>query len=144
MANVVTHPHLQVEFPSKPPNHFASALAFPFGLSNSSMTGWSSVQLPYTQTPVQPHSSSQPSQTRINKRRLDPEDYTDGSHKHARDDAMDRSPTPERPKRTAPKRPRTTTLITNVKDRDNTKENKPPTTSDDNDVDVGVLLGKYD
>lgn len=142
MANVVTHPHLQVDFPSKPPNPFASALSFGFGFSNSSTAGWpsSSVQLP--QTPFLPP-TIQTSQPRINKRRIESEEDTDVPHKHARDDAMDRSPTPERPKRAAPKRARTTPAITNVKDRDNSKENKPPAQSDGNDVDVGVLLGAF-
>ncbi|OBZ78683.1 hypothetical protein A0H81_00817 [Grifola frondosa] len=54
---------------------------------------------------------------------------------------MDRSPTPERPRRAAPKRARTTPVtVANVKTGQTSKENKPPSSDDDNDVDVGVLL----
>lgn len=51
---------------------------------------------------------------------------------------MDRSPTPERPKRAVPKRMRTTPVVITV-----AKEGKEEQKSGDeaHDVDVGVLLG---
>lgn len=58
---------------------------------------------------------------------------------------MDRSPTPERPKRAAPKRARTTPAVVVVgKDQTAamTKESKPASGSEESDVDVGFLLGK--
>lgn len=56
---------------------------------------------------------------------------------------MDRSPTPERPKRAAPKRLRTTPAATTAeKSQDTIKENKPPSSNDESDVDVGFLLGE--
>lgn len=55
---------------------------------------------------------------------------------------MDRSPTPERPKRAVPKRARTTPAALGSKDNQNSKENKA-SGSEDNDVDVGVLLGEF-
>jgi hypothetical protein len=51
---------------------------------------------------------------------------------------MDRSPTPERPKRAAPKRARTT--VASEGEDKNGKENKPSSTNSGDDVDVGVLL----
>ena len=77
-------------------------------------------------------------QVRLAKRRLEHYD-DDGKH----DEAMDRSPTPERPerpKRSVPKRARTTpATIGAVKDPKSSKEGK---SAGENDVDVGVLLGE--
>lgn len=54
---------------------------------------------------------------------------------------MDRSPTPERPKRGPPKRAR----VLNVAESGNKEKSKESTSpGDDSDVDVGVLLGMYD
>lgn len=74
--------------------------------------------------------------TRLTKRRHEPEEED-------RDERMDRSPTPERPKRAAPKRARTTpsAVIPLGKGLETAKENKPPTVNDESDVDVGFLLG---
>jgi Cut8, nuclear proteasome tether protein len=76
----------------------------------------------------------------VQKRRHEPEDDQDRSN--ARDDAMDRSPTPERVKKGPPKKAR---VIPDGNQRDAkiSKENKAPSPdgSDNNDVDVGVLLG---
>lgn len=56
---------------------------------------------------------------------------------------MDRSPTPERPKRAAPKRARTTpAVVTLGKGDPNGKDDKSPAQNEDDDVDVGVLLGE--
>ena len=53
---------------------------------------------------------------------------------------MDRSPTPERPKRAAPKRARV--APSQEAAGKDAKENRAPGTSEEDDVDVGVLLGK--
>ncbi|PSR75861.1 hypothetical protein PHLCEN_2v8775 [Hermanssonia centrifuga] len=82
--------------------------------------------------------SNQPPQVRIMKRRHEAEDDEAGTKNV--DEAMDRSPTPERPKRGAPKRARTTpTLPSSSKDGKGGKDGKD-TTNEGSDVDVGVLL----
>lgn len=141
MANVVTHPHLQVDFCPGPVNHSPSPLGFGFGLSSTPiMAGWTSTPFHTPQSSWNVPTAHQPSPFRPSKRRHEPED--DSENKLARDDAMDRSPTPERPKRAAPKRARTTPAVVAIgKDERLSKENKPPSASDDTDVDVGVLLG---
>ena len=136
MANVVTHPHLQVGFHPGPVGHSPSPLGFGFGLTQPSMMqGWPTA--PHTQPPAwgfPPQTLQAP--TRITKRRHEPEEED-------RDERMDRSPTPERPKRAVPKRARTTpaAAATAGKEQNTAKENKPPTASDESDVDVGFLLG---
>lgn len=52
---------------------------------------------------------------------------------------MDRSPTPERPKRGPPKRARVVN-VAEAGDKEKNKENKPAGSGDE--VDVGVLLGE--
>ena len=55
---------------------------------------------------------------------------------------MDRSPTPERLKRAAPKRARVLNAIdSGAKDEGTEKENKSPGSTAEDDVDIGVLLG---
>ncbi|TBU34647.1 hypothetical protein BD311DRAFT_784239 [Dichomitus squalens] len=137
MANVVTHPHLQVGFHPGPVGHSPSPLGFGFGLSTTGMMqGWPS---PASHTQPSPWAVASPPsqvQTRLAKRRLEPEDED-------RDERMDRSPTPERPKRAAPKRARTTpaAVSTAGKEQQHTaKENKPPSQNEESDVDVGFLL----
>ncbi len=84
--------------------------------------------------------SNQPPQVRIMKRRHEAEDDEAGTKNV--DEAMDRSPTPERPKRGAPKRARTTpTLPSSSKDGKGGKDGKD-TTNEGSDIDVGVLLGE--
>lgn len=59
---------------------------------------------------------------------------------------MDRSPTPERLRRAVPKRARTTPAAAPIPGKDHyhtAKENKLPSQGEDNDVDVGFLLGKW-
>ncbi|KAG6885861.1 hypothetical protein C0993_008824 [Termitomyces sp. T159_Od127] len=76
---------------------------------------------------------------RAQKRRHDVEDdsFT------GRDASMDRSPTPERPKRAAPKRARVLPQTdASSKEDAGFKENKAPSGTDGLDVDVGVLLGE--
>ena len=68
-------------------------------------------------------------------------DEEDSAQKSNTDDAMDRSPTPERPKRAAPKRARIAlAALSGSKDQ---KAGQQPGSSnpDSSDVDVGVLLG---
>ncbi len=133
MANVVTHPHLQVGFNPRPVCHSPTPIGFGFGLSATPVVqGWPSAshaqafQWATHQQPPQP-------QLRVAKRRHEPEEGD-------RDDAMERSPTPERVRRSIPKRARTTpTLVTVGKEPQGSKESKPA--ADDNDVDVGFLLG---
>ena len=136
MANVVTHPHLQVGFGPSPVGHSPSPLGFGFGLQPSMMQGWPVAPHPHVQPPawvVTPQASQPP--VRTAKRRHEPEEED-------RDERMDRSPTPERPKRAAPKRLRTTPAATTAdKVQETVKENKPPSANDDSDVDVGFLLG---
>ena len=138
MANVVTHPHLQVGFGPSPVGHSPSPLGFGFGLQPSMMQGWPVAPHPHVQPPawvVTPQASQPP--VRTAKRRHEPEEED-------RDERMDRSPTPERPKRGVPKRARTTpaAVATAGKEQQTAKENKPPSQSDENDVDVGFLLGE--
>lgn len=81
-------------------------------------------------------------QTRVAKRRYE-HDEEDDIYKQPVDDAMERSPTPERPKRAAPKRARTTPAgLSSLKD---SRPGQPQTSSssDGDDVDVGVLLGTF-
>jgi hypothetical protein len=141
MANAV-HPPIH----TLPVGH--APLGFDFGLSTSSamVGGWPSTVTPgHTNSfAFQQLASSvhQASQHRVQKRRHEPED-DQGRHNNTRDDAMDRSPTPERVKKAAPKRARITSVIGNNRDVKSTKDSKAsPDQSDDQDIDVGVLLGK--
>ena len=139
MANVVTHPHLQVGFHPGPVGHSPSPLGFGFGLSTTGMVqSWPSAA-PHIQ-PSPWTTSPQPSQVQVrSKRRHEPED-------EERDERMDRSPTPERPRRAVPKRVRMTpTTISSVgKEQQHTaKGHKPPSQNEESDVDVGFLLGTW-
>ncbi|PCH33880.1 hypothetical protein WOLCODRAFT_135369 [Wolfiporia cocos MD-104 SS10] len=141
MANVVTHPQLQVDFHRGPLHHSPSPLGFGFGLSNTPvMGGWSATPSHALQPSWPAATSSQHSASRPAKRRHEPDD--DSDLRGTRDESMEsNSPPPERPKRSAPKRARTTpALVVTGKEEKNSKENKPPPASDENDVDVGVLL----
>ncbi|OJA16279.1 hypothetical protein AZE42_00127 [Rhizopogon vesiculosus] len=134
MANVV-HPPL--DFLHNSATHSPSCLGFGFG-----GTSWqSTMTLGHTQPATfQQLASSMnlPAPVhRVQKRRHE-DDESDSSGRHgARDIAMDRSPTPERSKRAAPKRAKVTSAV-DSKDDKNGKENS--SVSSDNDVDVGVLL----
>ena len=139
MANVVTHPHLQVGFHPGPVGHSPSPLGFGFGLSTTGMVqSWPSAA-PHIQ-PSPWTASPQLSQAPLRaKRRHEPEDED-------RDERMDRSPTPERPRRAVPKRARIIPAAISSAGKEqqhNVKENKPPSQSEENDVDVGFLLGKW-
>ncbi len=83
--------------------------------------------------------SSVSQSSRAHKRKLEPDEDAE-RFTGQRDESMDRSPTPERPKRGAPKRARVAPTNPSSKDDQDAKENKAPNNYDD--VDVGVLLGE--
>lgn len=136
MANVV-HPPL--DFLHNPATHSPSCLGFGFG-------GAASWQSTMTLGRTQPAAFQQLASSmnlpapvhRVQKRRHE-DDEAENSNRHgARDITMDRSPTPERSKRAAPKRIKVSSVV-DSKDDKNGEENS--SVSLDNDVDVGVLLG---
>ncbi|KAL4241646.1 Tethering factor for nuclear proteasome STS1 [Abortiporus biennis] len=140
MANVITHHHLG--FHAGPINHSPSPLGFGFGLS-SPMSSWtpSTVHSPQSQWPTpSPAFAAQSPQLRSAKRRHEPEDDHESGNKHARDDAMERSPTPDRPKRAAPKRARITAAVPNSAKPHDGLKNTNHSSDSCADVDVGVLL----
>ncbi|KAI0332008.1 hypothetical protein GY45DRAFT_1433510 [Cubamyces sp. BRFM 1775] len=134
MANVVTHPHLQVGFHPRPVGHSPTPVGFGFGLSAApAVQAWPSPSHTQSFHWATPQQAAPQAPLRVAKRRHEPEEGD-------RDEAMERSPTPERAKRAIPKRARTTpTLVTIGKEQSTGKENKP-SASDENDVDVGFLL----
>ncbi|KAF9229204.1 hypothetical protein BS17DRAFT_771172 [Gyrodon lividus] len=141
MANVVYPP---VDFLHNPANHPPSRFGFGFGLSaNSSIsTGRQPVFTPGHTQPaafqqLTSHMNLPPPVHRVQKRRHEPEDDAESSRPGARDVTMDRSPTPERPKRAPPKRAKVVPHG-DAKDDQSCKENK--NLDADSDVDVGVLL----
>ena len=137
MANIYppTYPHHHpLDFHPRPVTHSPSPLTFGFGLAAAAQS--TSV---FSPSAFSPH--NQQVTPRPQKRRLEIEEE-DGGRRG--DDAMDRSPTPERPKRGPPKRLRVAATEAsargNDKDSSDGKENKPPPS----DVDVGILLGQND
>lgn len=146
MANVLHHP---IDFHPRPLSHAPSPFGFGFGLgsplsSTVSSSPWGTSTPGHTNpTAFQQlaFSINQPSSSRVQKRRHDlEEDLESGRYPGARDESMDRSPTPERPKRAAPKRARV--APSQEAAGKDAKENRAPGTSEEDDVDVGVLLGK--
>ncbi|KAG6912038.1 hypothetical protein DXG01_000286 [Tephrocybe rancida] len=141
MANVLQHP---IDFHPRPVSHAPSSFGFGFALASSSAmaaAGWQPTSIPGHTNPAAfqqlASSVNQYSLARVQKRRHDFEDDPAG----ARDASMDRSPTPERPKRAAPKRARVQPQVDGSSKGDHDlKENKAPGGADDQDVDVGVLL----
>ena len=141
MANVVTHPHPQkLGFHTRPVTHSPSPLGFGFGLSAAPHASPWAAAPAHSTWAASTHTNHPVPPTRTSKRRHE-DDETDAPNKHARDDAMDRSPTPERPKWAAPKRARTTpaAMVTSKGTRGD--KNTQGSISNENDVDVGVLLG---
>jgi hypothetical protein len=141
MANAV---HPPVDFYSRPVNHAPSPFGFGFGLSDPSpiIAAWPTPTLPGHMHSAFHQLSSNISQfnhLRVPKRRHEPDDEGAATGGASRDDAMDRSPTPERRKKLPPKRARIVVADGNSKDARPGKENQPP--SNDDDIDVGVLLG---
>ncbi|KIJ21824.1 hypothetical protein PAXINDRAFT_165201 [Paxillus involutus ATCC 200175] len=141
MANVVYPP---IDFLHNPANHPPSRFGFGFGLSGNSSLG-TGRQPVFTPGHTQPaafqqltsHMNLPPPIHRVQKRRYEPEDDAESSRHGGRDVTMDRSPTPERPKRGPPKRAKVV-LHGDPKDDQSCKENK--SLEADSDVDVGVLL----
>lgn len=139
MANVV-QPHPQLDFRSSTLGHpqmgFGLTLSMP-----SSLVGFS----PHAHTNVAQPTSSSINPSRTLKRRFEHDDeqadQLSGHSSGTRDVAMERSPTPERPKRAAPKRARNST--TPAQDPKGERTSKEPHSSsvENQDVDVGVLLG---
>lgn len=74
------------------------------------------------------------SPARATKRRLE----VDHRDEQDRDDSMDRSPTPERPKRAAPKRAKVAPAV----DKDGKADKDSEGRRNANDIDIGMLLGK--
>lgn len=105
------------------------------------MSSWPSTpsHAPPTQWPHVTLASPHQSQNRSTKRRLEVDDDFDENGRSVKDVAMDRSPTPERPKRAAPKRARTTPVVITVAKEG--KEEQQKGGNEAHDVDVGVLLG---
>ena len=147
MANVL-QPH--IDFGPRPASHAASPFGFGFGLglpaASAMVAGW---QLPPTPGHTNPSafqqlatSVNQNSPSRPLKRRHEPHDDAQAS-KQPRDHSMDRSPTPERPKRAAPKRARVAPVSEDSNQNEGaSKESKTHKASDGDDIDVGVLLGQ--
>ncbi|KAJ7492699.1 hypothetical protein FB451DRAFT_1219281 [Mycena latifolia] len=126
-----------VDFQPRPVTHAPSKFGFGFALGGSVAVApaWQSSITP-TSAFHQLSSFPQSSPVRVQKRRHDDDDQS-----LSRDHSMDRSPTPERPKRAAPKRARVAPSMESVsRDDTDAKENKAPSGTDDNEVDVGVLL----
>ncbi|KAG6828705.1 hypothetical protein H0H92_007013 [Tricholoma furcatifolium] len=129
-----------IDFHRRPVAH-APAFGFALASSSSSQMGWQSSSTPGHTNPAAfqqlASSVNHFSQARAHKRRHD----FDDEQTTTRDTSMDRSPTPERPKRAPPKRARVIPH-SDASSRDNvdSKENKDPSSIEDNDVDVGVLL----
>ncbi|KAJ7634224.1 hypothetical protein DFH06DRAFT_1003632 [Mycena polygramma] len=118
--------------PSPRPVHAPSPFGFGFGLGGSVVVAPACIH-PTSAFHQLSSSFSQPSPMRVQKRRHEDDDQV-----LSRDHSMDRSPTPERPKRAAPKRARVSpSTESGSKDA---KENKAPGGTEENDVDVGVLL----
>ena len=141
MANVV-QPHPQIDFHPSSLGH-PPQIAFGLTLSMpSSLVGWSPP--PPSSVLSSSSTANQPTLRTLKRRFEQDEEQTDQSSGHspgARDIAMERSPTPERPKRTTPKRARNgLTSVHEHKEGRSTKESHNPTIGNQ-DVDVGVLLG---
>lgn len=137
MAHVLAQPPHQVSFPHRPVNHAPSPLGFGFGLSAQPVnSSWNHSPL---QRPALGFPTTSSPHIRIAKRRYE----HDEDDRQSADESMERSPTPERPKRAAPKRARTTPAsIAALKDA---RGGQPSSNAaDGNDVDVGLLLGADD
>lgn len=106
----------------------------------SSASGWHANPAPthfhHLMTNYTPTNFNQAAPSRLQKRRHEPDENAESA---PGDEAMDRSPTPERVKRGQPKRVRVNPVA--VKEEKTAKENKAPE-SEDSDVDIGLLLGE--
>ncbi|EPQ60593.1 hypothetical protein GLOTRDRAFT_113190 [Gloeophyllum trabeum ATCC 11539] len=133
------HPHL--DFHAGPVKQAPSPFGFGFGLgSSSSVMGMNRPNHSHGQVSAfQPAPAVvQPSPVRGSKRRHEAEDE---ENIQPRDESMDRSPTPERPKRAVPKRARMVQSADGGgKGEKPGKDSKGAASNDGNDMDVGVLL----
>jgi len=137
MANVV---HLPIDLYSSPASRSPKSLTFGFGLASPS-SPWSHTNPSFQQLAP---SINQNSPARLHKRRHELEDdETTGRLVHARDQSMDRSPTPERAKRAAPKRARVQPSSAGGAPKDDANKDIKQAKDDGEEVDVGVLLGKW-
>jgi hypothetical protein len=144
MANVVQSP---VDLYPRPISHSPKPFGFGFGLNASSPPWPNPTVTPGHTNPSSFHQlassiNQQSSPPRAQKRRLEHDDDEAsgrGVVSVPRDQSMDRSPPPERPKRAVPKRARVTTPDGEEARGDASKEAKAQKADD---VDVGVLLGE--
>ncbi|CAA7258659.1 unnamed protein product [Cyclocybe aegerita] len=146
MANVL-HPH--INFHPRPVSHAPSPFGFGFGLgptgsSSMSSTGWGSATPGHTNPAAFQQLATSVTQSanssRPQKRRLEHDEESEGSrYPTPRDESMDRSPTPERPKRAAPKRARVVNPFSATSKEENllAKDKHP---HEEDDVDIGVLI----
>lgn len=119
------------------------APGFGFGLGSSNMSSQSWTTSPFQST--QASTLNQLASTslftnathRPQKRRHEPEE----SENYRQDEVMDRSPTPERPKRAAPKRLRTIPSDSASKEDSTSSDSSSRHATEDKDIDIGVLLG---
>ncbi|KAG7099129.1 hypothetical protein E1B28_001001 [Marasmius oreades] len=139
-------PPNNLSFPHRPVKNSPAAFGFGFGLGSMSTpaVNWQ------TQPLLQPQGSgfnsfasishNSPSRS-AQKRRFDPDDGLENL-RNSQDERMDRSPTPERPKRAAPKRARTSPSAdsTSQSDKISKDSNKSRNDAANEDVDVGMLL----
>ncbi|TFK30347.1 hypothetical protein FA15DRAFT_662291 [Coprinopsis marcescibilis] len=139
MANVLQH---HIDFQPRQVSHAPSPFGFGFGLGSGpgvASTGWQPATTPgHTNVAAfqQLASSMNHAMTqRLAKRRHEFEDDEGG-----RDESMDRSPTPERPKRAVPKRARMVVPNNNGNDRTSASSTDKKEGDGSQDVDVGVLL----
>jgi hypothetical protein len=97
----------------------------------------------HTNVPQPPTSAINPSRTLKRRFEQDDEqaDTSPGHSSGARDVAMERSPTPERPKRSAPKRARNSATFVQEPKGEKAPKEHSGSGVESQDVDVGVLLG---
>jgi len=129
-----------IGFQPRPVKDAPGAFGFGFGLGPMPSSHWQP-------QPLQPQASSfnsfastshnSPSRS-AQKRRLDPDDGLENL-RYSQDERMDRSPTPERPKRAAPKRARVSPSAEAIPK--SSKDFKSRNDPSGEDVDVGMLLG---
>ncbi|KAI0307884.1 hypothetical protein B0F90DRAFT_1678124 [Multifurca ochricompacta] len=141
MANVV-QPHPQMDLHSISLGHPPQiSLGLPLSMS-SSLVGWS----PPAHASALQHSSSttNPPPLRALKRRFEQDEeqaeLSSGQNPGARDITMERSPTPERPKRAAPKRARNSSPILQEHREGRGLKYSHHLAVENQEVDVGVLL----
>jgi hypothetical protein len=131
MANVLQP---NIGFHPRPVAHAPSPFGFGFGLSSAAASSPGHTN----PTAFRDLASSITQSSKAQKRRLDLDDEEKTRHPNARDESMDRSPTPEKVKRGPPKRARIV-YTQDTTPKDDTKDRKTPEEEDET-VDIGVLL----